>query len=283
LFDIEEAGTMNLRRACASALVIAAVLAGAAPASAGPGDWTLGGVPCELIEVPAAAPIGTGECPGVRPGAVVQSDNGQCTFNFLFQGSDGARYIGTAGHCILGEDPLGGDAGEQTWAPGSGPAARDGQGNRIGEFAYAILQDPKDFALIRLDPGVAANAQMCHFGGPTGVNSDRTATPVVLHHFGQGVGVGTVLPARSALALGIPDPDHVYAAGGVVPGDSGSGIISADGRAVGVIVTTGLHTGTLGSGGIDAGSMGVTRLAPQVARAGQQLGTALDLQEAPAL
>ena len=167
---------MNLRRACASALVTVAVLAGAAPASAAPGDWTLGGVPCELIEVPAAAPLGTGECPGVRPGAVVESDNGQCTFNFLFQGSDGARYIGTAGHCILGDDPLGGDAGEQSWAAGSGPEARDGAGNRIGEFAYAILQDPKDFALIRLDPGVAANAQMCHFGGPTGVNTDRGAT-----------------------------------------------------------------------------------------------------------
>ena len=272
---------MNLRRACASALVTAAVLAGAAPAQAD--DWTLGGVPCELIEVPAAAPLGTGECPGVRPGAVVQSDNGQCTFNFLFQGTDGARYIGTAGHCILGGDPLGGDAGERSWAAGSGPEARDGEGNRIGEFAYAILQDPKDFALIRLDPGVVANAQMCHFGGPTGINSDTGASPVVLHHFGQGAAVGTLLPARSALALGMPDPDHVYAAGGVVPGDSGSGIISADGRAVGVIVTTGLHTGTIGSGGIDAGSMGVTRLAPQVARAGAVLGIALDLQEAPAL
>jgi hypothetical protein len=68
-----------------------------------------------------------------------------------------------------------------------------------------------------------------------------------------------------------------------VPGDSGSGIISADGRAVGVIVTTGLHTGSLGSGGIDAGSMGVTRLAPQVARAQSRLGVSLDLQEAPRL
>jgi hypothetical protein len=29
--------------------------------------------------------------------------------------------------------------------------------------------------------------------------------------------------------------------------------------------------------------MGVTRLAPQLARAGQQLGIGLDLQEAPAL
>jgi SAM-dependent MidA family methyltransferase len=51
-------------------------------------------------------------------------------------------------------------------------------GNRIGEFAYAILQDPKDFALIRLDPGVAANPQMCHFGGPTGVIPLRTFSRV---------------------------------------------------------------------------------------------------------
>ena len=281
----------TLRRACLCALAATALFAAtAAPANAGllglgstEGEWTLGGVPCELIEVPAATPIGTGECPGVRPGAVVESDNGQCTFNFLFQGSNGARYIGTAGHCILGDDPLGGDAGEQTWAAGSGPEARDGAGNRIGEFAYAILQDPKDFALIRLDPGVAASAEMCHFGGPTGVNSDITSAAVTLQHFGQGVGVGSVLPARSALALGMPDPDHVYAAGAVVPGDSGSGIISADGRAVGVIVTTGLHTGSLGTGGIDAGSMGVTRLAPQVARAQSRLGVSLDLQEAPTL
>jgi hypothetical protein len=214
---------------------------------------------------------------------VVESDNGQCTFNFLFQGSDGRRYIGTAGHCILGDDPLGGDAGERSWAPGAGPEARDGDGNRIGEFAYAILEDAKDFAVIRLDPGIAANPQMCHFGGPTGVNTDQGADPVMLHHFGQGVGGGSVLPTRSALAAGIPDADHVYAAGAVVPGDSGSGIISADGRAVGVIVTTGLPTGSVGTGGLDAGSMGVTRLAPQVARAEQVLGHDLHLEEAAAL
>ena len=76
-------------------LAVAAVLVPASAASAG--NWTLGGVPCQLIEVPAAAPVGTGACPGVRPGAVVESDNGQCSFNFLFAGSDGRRYIGTAG------------------------------------------------------------------------------------------------------------------------------------------------------------------------------------------
>ena len=36
-------------------------------------NWTLGGVPTRLIAVPAAAPVGITACPGVRPGAIVQS------------------------------------------------------------------------------------------------------------------------------------------------------------------------------------------------------------------
>jgi hypothetical protein len=40
-------------------------------------NWTLGGVPTRLVEVPAAAPFGITACPGVRPGAIVQSDTGQ--------------------------------------------------------------------------------------------------------------------------------------------------------------------------------------------------------------
>ena len=150
----------------AATALLAVGLVAAAPARAGGSSWTLGGEPCELIPVPSAAPIGTGPCEGVRPGALVESDKGFCTFNFLFTATDGARYIGSAGHCILGDSPFGGDAGEESWAPGSGPVARDASGNRIGEFAYAILQDPKDFALIRLDPSVNASPQMCHFGGP---------------------------------------------------------------------------------------------------------------------
>jgi len=272
---------MRLRAALAVAAVAAIGLVATSPAQAGTANWTLGGKPCELIPVPAAAPVGTGTCPGVRPGAIVLSDVGQCTFNFLFTASNGSRYIGTAGHCILGESPIGGDVGEQSWAPGSGPVARDADGNRIGEFAYAILQDPKDFSLIRLDPGVNASPQMCHFGGPTGTNDDITSSTVVLNHFGNGIGVGTVLPARSALAFGMPNPDHVYAQGAVVPGDSGSAIISSDGRAVGVIVTTGIHTGAIGTAGLDAGLMGITRITPQVNRAEQVLGTDLSLQTAP--
>jgi hypothetical protein len=271
----------RLVRSIAAASLLSAVLilpASTSTAGASTGNWTLGGAPCDLIEVPTAAPpVGTGSCPGVRPGAIVESDTGQCTFNFLFLGSDGRRYIGTAGHCILPSD------GEQSWAPGTGPEARDGNGQRVGEFAYAILQDPKDFSLIRLDAGVPASPQMCHFGGPTGVNDDQPPGNVTLNHFGQGIGVGTVLPARSAIALGMPDPDHVYAMGAVVPGDSGSGIISADGRAVGVIVTVGVHLNSIGFPTSDAGTVGITRLSPQRARAEQVLGIGLTLQTAPTL
>ncbi len=278
-----------MRRIRFASLLIAALLlaaffaagpvrAGVLPGAAG-APWTLGGAPCNLIAVQAAAPpVGVLEaCDGVRPGAVVQSDVGGCTFNFLFTGNDGRRYIGTAGHCILPAD------GEQSWAPGAGPEARDGNDQRIGEFAYAVLQDPKDFSLIRLDPGVAASPQMCHFGGPTGINEDQPSTPTVLNHFGQGLGLGATVPARTAVATSMPDPDHVYADGAIIFGDSGSGIISDDGRAVGVIVTVGLHAASIGTSGVDAGSMGITRLAPQVARAEQVLGIGLTLQTAPLL
>src|SRR2546430_186360 len=242
-------------------------------------NWPLDGVPCTLIPVPAAAPVGTGTCPGVRPGAIVLTDVGQCTMNFLFRGSDGSRYIGTAGHCILGASPIGGNVGETSWAPGKGPVARDSAGSRIGEVAHAILQDPKDFSLIRLDPQAQASAAMCHFGGPTGVNDDRPGLtqPVVLEWFGNGIVAGSALPARSAIAAGMPSPDHVFAQGAATPGDSGSGVISSDGRAGGVLVTVGGHTASVGSGGLDAGLIGMTPVTPHVERAPQGLRGGLAL------
>ncbi|MGH8467921.1 MAG: hypothetical protein ACREVY_02660 [Gammaproteobacteria bacterium] len=243
-------------------------------------NWTLGGEPVRLIEVPTATPFGTGACPGVRPGAIVKSDKGQCTFNFVFTGSDRETYIGTAGHCILGDSAIGGDAGEMIWGPEDGPLASNGRGERIGRFVYAILQDPKDFALILVDRGVTADPQMCHFGGPTGVNSESGA--VVLHYYGNGVGVGSVLPARTGFARCMP-PDHVFAQALAVPGDSGSGIISDDGRAVGVIVTVGIQFASICPEGEDPGIVGITRLAPQVARAAHVLGVALTLKVARTL
>jgi hypothetical protein len=248
--------------------------------------FALGHVPCSLIPVPAAtAPVGTGTCPGVRPGGRLVTKVGGCTFNFLFRAPDGTRYIGTAGHCV------GSGAAwpqEKVWARGSGPEAQGADGQRIGEFAYSVMHSPKDFALIRLDPGVAASPEMCYFGGPRGLYTANTTDPVVLHYYGNAVAIGTVLPARSGVALGTPNPDHVYAAGLALPGDSGSGVMTADGLALGVLVTTGLHGYGFKPGPFDTpspkkeesddfGTMGITRLGPQLARASEQLGVPLEL------
>src|SRR5205085_11992013 len=59
--------------------------------------------PCSPIPVPNggdAAAVGSGRCPGVRPGGRVLTQIGDCTFNFLFRAPDGTRYMGTAGHCV---------------------------------------------------------------------------------------------------------------------------------------------------------------------------------------
>jgi hypothetical protein len=244
-------------------------------------SFTLGGAKCSLIGVPAAdskLPVGVGTCPGVRPGGELRSDVGQCTLNFLFKTPEGERYIGTAGHCILGEGPVADSAGEKTWPKGQGPAATLPDGKRFGEFAYAVLQDPKDFALIRIDPGIEASPEMCNYGGPTGINDDLSGDPTVLEYFGNGVGIGSAVPARSAVAMGLPNADHVYAAGLALPGDSGSAVISEDGRAVGVLVTVGVHGFAIEeNGGIDFGTVGITRIVPQMKRAGDALGIQLTM------
>jgi hypothetical protein len=242
-----------------------------AGAPAGAGGWEVGGIPCRPIGVPTAAPFGAGSCPGVRPGALVETPSGFCTFNFVFRGSDGRTYVGTAGHCVLGEGPLVQDVGERRWRRGRGPVAKDSEGDRIGEFAYAVYQEPRDFALVRLDRGVRANPAMCHFGGPTGVNTARSSSPVVLQHFGQGDVVSAVLPARTEVAPNTEDRDQAYAHGVAFLGDSGSGVEDASGRAFGVLVSIGV--------GVD-GVIGITRIEPQRSRASKRLGIGLKLQQA---
>ena len=168
------------------------------------------------------------------------------------------------------------------WPVNDGSPVRDSENKRVGEFAYAVREGPMsgaDFALVRLRSGVKADPAMCHFGGPTGTNDDITSDPVVLHWFGHGGIVGwepttdtNTVPARSAVASeGLPDPDFARATGPAFFGDSGSGVISDDGRAVGVATTLqfGRHT------------MGITRLTPQLERAEEMLGIRLKLQTAP--
>ncbi len=248
-----------------AAAALCAVLPGEAAASS---TLTLGGKKCNLIEVPTAAPIGVRRCPGVRPGALVETPVGFCTMNFLFRDGRGNRYIGTAGHCILNGN------GERQWNPGAGPIAKDGQGRAIGRFRYAVLRGEKDFGLIKLNQSGSnrAKPRMCHFGGPTGVDSSRPRRLVTLQHYGQGIVTGNVTPARTFVAKGMRDRDQVFAQGTVAPGDSGGPVTRrGSGRAVGLVVTIG--------GG--PGLVGITRVPPQEARAENVIGRSLQIVRAP--
>lgn len=225
-------------------------------------------------------------CDGVRPGGAIQipktDGNSLCTLNFMYIGVDpkGAKhvYMGTAGHCLLAESNIDKDRGEHAWPPGKGPAVTDINGKRIGEFAYAIMQGKKDFALVRIDYGVRVSPQMCWFGGPTGVNNDTTAANTTIHHYGHGLAIGDVMPARTSVAYGMRDPDEVTALGVVIPGDSGGPAITSDGRAIGVVISIGVNFSAQPLGG---GTVGLTRIAPQLARAGQVLRQRIAIVTAP--
>lgn len=225
--------------------------------------------------VTAMQPVGTTVCDGVRPGTRIMIDaKGPCTTNFLFEGSDGARYIGTAGHCLLES------TGTIEFADGAGPEVVGPDGDRVGEGAYASLGQSQDFGLIEIDDVVEADAEMCHFGGPIGMFRGESPDPVVLHHYGHGTVVGyaaeagaNTVPARTAIAPRIVDRDSVGAIGIAAPGDSGSPVIDDRGRAVGVLTELGGET--------LPHPVGIRRIGFALLRAEAVLGIDLRLMTAP--
>lgn len=238
--------------------------------------WAFGTQRCRLIGVPAAAPVGVAQsCPGVRPGAAVITPNGRCTMNFMWKGDDGFTYTGTAGHCLLS----GTDVSVARFGPGLGPPAFDSARRRIGTFAFAALSEEHDFALVRLDPSVARTASpaLCHFGGPTGASAAAVGLLAPLSHVGQGNLTGSLVPARTQLALDASDPRALVGVGVAAPGDSGSPVLAADGTAFGVLVATGPAIGPVAATGLVV----TVPLGPQVAFASRVTGVRYALQTAP--
>jgi hypothetical protein len=197
--------------------------------------------------------------------------------NFLFKGSDGERYVGTAGHLLADEDTL-------TWKR-NGPTAAIDDGTTIGRAVYASNHNagPDDFALIRLTRGVKADPAVCHWGGPTSLHDEVSSDPTVLRLYGNGQGISEGVPARTLLAPTMIDDSMVAAFGVVAPGDSGSPVISEDGRAVGVQFLLGAMWGDALNDPAKAtpGNVGIYRLGPQVDAAEAALGIDLKLMTAP--
>lgn len=231
--------------------VVVALTAVAAPSEAAPAPSPvaatgprvkLAGQPCNLISTKLATPVGLGlgGCGGVRPGAFVGTAIGGCTFNFLYQdlGLDPTTqadiYAGTAGHCIV---PANAPNESTTFADPRAYALLQGVRTQIGDFVYGRLDNDYDFALVRLNHVGRNNAspQMCHFGGPTDLRRGPVRFGDVLQHYGNGVAIGDLVPARTHVALG-SDTYTLTSATAAAIGDSGSGVTDSAGRATGVLV-----------------------------------------------
>lgn len=179
----------------------------------------------------------------------------------------------TSGHCIL---PA---TGERTWRPGTGPAALDDVGKRVGTFVFAIRRETKDFGLLLIDRQVKPNPQVCHFGGPVGLNDERFPDPEVLSFYGQAEVLSELLPARTGVTANTRGEELIYAWAPVSLGDSGGPWLTSDGRALGYIT----HLVAYGSRIGDAGVALVRRLGPQVETAQNALKLRLSLVTAPVL
>jgi hypothetical protein len=225
--------------------------------------------------VATATPFGTTPCPGVRPGAFVEvpTSNTTCTLGFLLRDVRNRRsYMTTAGHCAL---PA---AGRRTWQPDKGPPARAADGKKIGTVAFAEIRGTVDFALVLLARGTKPTAQVCHFGGPTGLNDEYRGDPAVLEYYGQGQALSSVVPARSGVAANTQDPDYLYAQAPISLGDSGGPWMTDDGRAIGYL------THIVGYGPAPSTEVSVAlvrRLGPQLEAAERALQTKLTLVTAP--
>lgn len=178
--------------------------------------------PTALVGESGPGDLVSGLCPGIRPGAQVSSPLGGCTMSWILKDAQGIFYATIAGHC--------GEVGDNIRLSSTGAT--------IGQMIYSKDQPiGEDFGVFRIFSNFnnQVNATLCAWGGPTSVWSGAGGSHVV-RHFGFGLGVGSVPPARARTgALGYVSPVAFTFTGVAMPGDSGSPARLASGEALGVI------------------------------------------------
>lgn len=226
------------------------------------------------VPTPAAAT-------GIGPGShlLIRMAGGLygCTASFLFTGSNGKTYLGSAGHCFLPEGR------KATHGPGAdyNPAGTtvtvcvsgcnfggqmgffiSGSLVTLGSVAYARQatggsQIGHDFGVVEVPASLhhLLRPAMPVFGGPSTSGSMGIGTLVC--HFGNGVGVGEVYPTHGRVGVGFGESTitpswRAFLA--AAPGDSGSAAQSCERDADGIHGVAALGTLTHISSGFIVGT-----------------------------
>ncbi len=237
----------------------------------------------------AFAPAGDAAIvPGVQIATPVGGGAELCTSNFVFSDGGGTVYLGTAAHCMAGEEATSSVDGCKEPVMGKGTQVairgRDGK-DYAGTLAYnswATMQatgesDPavcneNDLALVALAPEDVARTSptVPGFGGPTALDTDGTSDGEKVYSYQPNQVL--VAPNKQGVSLGQPDPrTHVVATVPQgVPGDSGSGYMDAQGNAFGSLSSLMAPTTTNGVAdiaqalayGAEKGAVGEVSLVP---------------------
>lgn len=206
----------------------------------------------------------------ITPGTQMYTDGAQCTANFVFTDAAGAVYVGYAAHCagtgaatdtdgcLADSLPL----GTRVRFAERGNLASEGTTLGEGILTYSSWETMdrvgttdantcayNDFALVRVDADDVdqVNPSVPFWGGPTGIDTDGTVAGDRVWSYGNSslrAGLEPLSP-KTGVSLGDDAADGgwthpLYTVTPGVPGDSGSGFLSAGGRAVGTLSTLGL-------------------------------------------
>jgi hypothetical protein len=216
---------------------------------------------------PTWAPAATA---AIHPGTMMYTDGAQCTANFVYTDSAGNVYVGYAAHCAGkggSTDTNGCETdsvalGTPVTFTNNGSLVSDGTPVGRGTLAYSSwitehqlgIKDPNtcaynDLALVKVDPADVGkvNPSVPFWGGPTGIDTDGTRAGDQVFTYGNSslrFGISALSP-HTGISLGDDPADGgwshpLYTLTPGIPGDSGSGFLSADGTAVGTLSTLGL-------------------------------------------
>lgn len=230
---------LGRRLFAASALTLAALTATVAPAP------TAGSAP--TWAPPSSATV--------HPGVQMVTDGAQCTANFVYtNGTD--VLIGYAAHCA----GLGGATDTDGCLADSLPLGTPVEitgASRPGTLVYsswlamhaanetdADTCAYNDLALVKVDPADVGkvNPSIPHWGGPTGLNTAGNPMLSRLYTYGNSslrLGI-TQLSPKTGVSLGTTGGGWTHASYTVspgIPGDSGSALLDATGKASGVLST----------------------------------------------
>jgi hypothetical protein len=217
---------------------------------------------------PAASAAGRWAPPGkaaIRPGVQMFTEGAQCTGNSVFTNADRRVYVGYSAHCagtgaatdtngcVAKSHPLGTRVRFAEGASLVSGGDTVGRG-RLVYSSWVTMQRRgtknanacahNDFALVRVgrDHVGKVNPTVPFWGGPTGVDTNGSLPGDEVYSYGNTslrAGI-TELSPKVGTSVGSTAGDWthpVYTLTPGVPGDSGSGFLDAQGRALGTLST----------------------------------------------